>query len=92
MSNEHPHRHCPFCVLKAEYAYRGYWLYLPLFVDTAAGFGVGAVQPFARIPSLQSVVPAFGRRLASVAATLFVLVAAVAPAMILDSQMILVAQ
>jgi len=51
---EHPHHHCPFCVLKTEYAYQGYWLYLPLFVATAAGLGVGAVQPIARIPSLQS--------------------------------------
>ena len=34
---EHPHHHCPFCVLKAEYRYQGYWLYVPLFVATAAG-------------------------------------------------------
>ena len=24
---EHPHHHCPFCVLKPEYEYQGYWLY-----------------------------------------------------------------
>src|SRR5574344_2708920 len=27
---EHPHHHCPFCILKPEYDYRGYALYLPL--------------------------------------------------------------
>ena len=39
---EHPHHHCPFCMLKPEYDYQGYWLYLPLFAATAAGLGVGA--------------------------------------------------
>ncbi len=87
---EHPHHHCPFCLLKPEYSYQGYWLYLPLFLATAAGLGVGAVQPFARIPSLESVVPAVGRRLATVAAAMFVLVAAVASLMILKSRLILI--
>ena len=22
---EHPHHHCPFCILKPEYGYQGYW-------------------------------------------------------------------
>ncbi|HBQ37249.1 MAG TPA: hypothetical protein DD729_10535, partial [Rhodobacteraceae bacterium] len=35
-----PHHHCPFCVIKPEYGYIGYWLYLPLF--TATGFGIAA--------------------------------------------------
>jgi hypothetical protein len=48
---EHPHHHCPFCILKPEYGYQGYWLYLPLFVGSAAGLAAGAVQPFARIDS-----------------------------------------
>ena len=33
---EHPNHHCPFCILKPEYGYQGYLLYLPLFVATAA--------------------------------------------------------
>jgi len=37
---EQPHHHCPFCVIKPEYGYIGYWLYLPLF--TATGFGIAA--------------------------------------------------
>jgi hypothetical protein len=51
---EHPHHHCPFCILKPEYDYQGYWLYIPLFIATAAGLGAGAMQPFARSPSLAS--------------------------------------
>ncbi len=38
---EHPHHHCPFCLLKAEYGYQGYWLYIPLFVATACRPGSG---------------------------------------------------
>ena len=40
---EHPNHHCPFCILKPEYGYQGYWLYVPLFAATAAGLAAGAV-------------------------------------------------
>ncbi len=86
---EHPHHHCPFCILKPEYDYRGYWLYLPLFAATAAGLAAGAVQPFARIASLREIVPAFSRRMALVAAWGFFLVAAIASLMIWQSRLIL---
>jgi hypothetical protein len=86
---EHPHHHCPFCLLKPEYGYRGYWLYLPLFSATAAGLGVGAVQPFARIASLAFVVPELSRRLSRLAAAGFVTFAVVATAMILHSNLLL---
>ncbi len=86
---EHPHHHCPFCVLKPEYDYRGYWLYVPLFAATAASLGVGAVQPFARVPSLRAIVPQAARRLAMVAALLFALFAAVSTFLILNSNLIL---
>ena len=33
---EHPHHHCPFCILKPEYDYQGYLLYVPLFAAAAA--------------------------------------------------------
>ena len=86
---EHPHHHCPFCLLKPEYGYRGYWLYLPLFAATAAGLGVGAVQPFARIASLAPVVPELARRLSRFAAAGFGTFTIVATAMILRSNLIL---
>jgi hypothetical protein len=86
---EHPHHHCPFCLLKPEYDYQGYWLYLPLFAATAAGLSVGAMQPFARVPSLVSVVPRISRRLAWIAALGFALFAAVATFMVAHSNLIL---
>jgi hypothetical protein len=86
---EHPHHHCPFCILKPEYNYQGYWLYLPLFTATAAGLGVGAVQPFARVASLVAIVPEIARRLSWIAALGFALFAAVATFMIANSNLIL---
>lgn len=86
---EHPNHHCPFCILKPEYGYQGYWLYLPLFGATAAGLAAGAVQPFAGIPSLRDIVPGFSRRLAAVAANGYALTALVATAMIWQSRLIL---
>ncbi|MFZ2161402.1 MAG: hypothetical protein WAW02_04210 [Sideroxyarcus sp.] len=86
---EHPHHHCPFCLLKPEYDYQGYWLYLPLFAATAAGLGVGAIQPFARVSSLAVIVPQMSRRLAWIAALGFVLFTAVATFMVANSNLIL---
>ena len=86
---EHPNHHCPFCILKPEYGYQGYLLYLPLFVATAAGLAVGAVQPFAGRERLRGIVPAFSRHLAAVAANGFALTAAIATAMIWQSRLIL---
>ena len=86
---EHPHHHCPFCLLKPEYDYQGYWLYLPLFSATASGLGVGALQPFARIPSLAAIVPQLARRLSWITALGFALFTAVATFMIWNSNLIL---
>ncbi len=86
---EHPHHHCPFCLLKPEYDYQGYWLYLPLFAATAAGLAVGAIQPFARVPSLVSIVPHMSRRLAWIAVLGFAFFTAVATFMVADSNLIL---
>ncbi len=41
---EHPHHHCPFCLLKREYGYFGFLLYAPLFVGTACGMASGALS------------------------------------------------
>ena len=86
---EHPHHHCPFCILKPEYNYQGYWMYVPLFAATAAGLGVGALQPFARIASLAAIVPGISRRLAWIGAAGFAAFAAVATFMIWRSNLIL---
>lgn len=86
---EHPHHHCPFCLLKPEYDYQGYWLYVPLFAATAAGLGVGAVQPFARVASLTDIVPEIAQRLSWIAAVGFAIFAVVATLMIVNSNLIL---
>ncbi|MFN3885029.1 MAG: hypothetical protein ACK4Q4_09765 [Rhodocyclaceae bacterium] len=65
---EHPHHHCPFCLLKPEYDYQGYALYIPLFAATAAGLAVGVLRLFSRRPSLARLIPDLTGRLAGVAA------------------------
>ena len=87
---EHPHHHCPFCILKAEYHYQGYWLYVPLFAATAAGLGSGAVQRFSRVASLQEIAPRVSARLSAVAAGGFALFAAVACVLMLKSNLVLI--
>jgi hypothetical protein len=80
---EHPHHHCPFCILKAGYDYIGYALYLPLFAATALGLGVGVVSPWRDIPSLRVAVAADARRFTMTALLLlaiFYLVASLAVA------------
>ena len=86
---EHPHHHCPFCLLKPEYDFQGYWLYLPLFAATAASIGSGAVQPFARVASLREIVPAVSARLAAIAAGGFALFALIATFMVSHSDLVL---
>ncbi|WP_306607837.1 hypothetical protein [Azonexus sp.] len=87
---EHPHHHCPFCILKPEYDYRGYALYLPLFAATAAGLGAGAIQPFARVASLREVIPRVSARLAALTAAGFLLFTAIATWFVLASNLILI--
>ena len=87
---EHPHHHCPFCILKPEYDYQGYWLYVPLFAATAAGLGAGAVQPFRNIASLREVIPQVSARLAVVAAAGFLIFAVIATVFVARSNLILI--
>jgi len=68
---EHPHHHCPFCVLQGEYHFQGYLLYIPLFAATALGLGVGVIQPFKQVASLREVAPVMARRLGLAALALF---------------------
>ena len=86
---EHPHHHCPFCLLKPEYDWQGYWLYLPLFLATACSLGAGAIQPFRRRPSLGAIVPAVSARLAAVAAFGFLAFALVATVLVSRSNLVL---
>ena len=68
---EHPHHHCPFCVLKAGHYFAGYWLYIPLFLATALGLSAGLLGRCRRIPSLSSAVERELPRLTWLALLLF---------------------
>ena len=59
---EHPHHHCPFCILKPGHDFMGYYLYIPLFVATALALGVGLIAPWRNIPSLAEIVVSDTRR------------------------------
>jgi hypothetical protein len=50
---EHPHHHCPFCILKEGHDYLGYLLYIPLFCATALALGGGVTAPWHSIASLK---------------------------------------
>jgi hypothetical protein len=58
-------------------------------VSTAAGLGAGILQPFAKVGSLQRLIPQASSRLAAIAAIGFALFAAVATGMVLKSNLIL---
>lgn len=87
---EHPNHHCPFCILKPDYEYRGYGLYIPLFAAAAAGMSAGVLRLFARRPSLAQVVPPLTARLAAAAAIGYVAFALIASLMIWQSKLILI--
>jgi hypothetical protein len=86
---EHPHHHCPFCLLKAGYDYVGYALYPPLFAATAAGLSAGVIAAFHRIPSLREIIPGEVRRLTWLALAGFGLFYALATGLIWRSRLIL---
>jgi hypothetical protein len=48
---EHPHHHCPFCLLKAEFGYIGYPLYGTLFAATGYALAAALQQAHATIPA-----------------------------------------
>jgi len=87
---ESPHHHCPFCLLKSGYDYVGYGLYLPLFIATAFGLGVGTITPFARIASLREVIRGDAQRFAVLALAGFSVFYAFASYLILRSPLILI--
>lgn len=84
---EHPHHHCPFCILKSGHDYIGYWLYLPLFGATALALGVGALAPWRHLPSLSAAVAGDTRRYAALALGGYLLFYAVATFAIVRSNL-----
>lgn len=86
---EHPHHHCPFCILKPEYDYLGYALYVPLFAATATGLASGLLRVFSRRPSLAAIIPPLTARLSTFAAAAFALVLLLATLFVWQSRLVL---
>ncbi len=86
---EHPHHHCPFCMLQEEYGFVGYGLYIPLFLATALALGHGVTRLFARTPSMTAIVDEAGRRLDGTATALFAIFLAAVSWLIATSNLML---
>lgn len=86
---EHPHHHCPFCLLKGEFHYVGYPLYGLLFTATALGLAVGVIHPYAAIPSLATIVPQARRRLTLISLLGFAAFGLLATALVTTSRLVL---
>ncbi|AGA32194.1 membrane protein, putative [Thioalkalivibrio nitratireducens DSM 14787] len=86
---EHPLHHCPFCLLKREYGYVGYALYLPLFGATALGLGLGLAAALARRDGVQQVLAQGAPRLVVTAGAGFALFAALTAWLSWQSNLIL---
>ena len=84
---ELPTHHCPFCLLKPEYHYVGYPLYLTLFGGTVTGMGTGALSPFRKVASLEEILPLVQRRLALVSIVCYTVFTAVIAETIVSSNL-----
>jgi hypothetical protein len=84
---EHPHHHCPFCILKSGHDFIGYYLYIPLFTATALSLGVGTILPWRRMESLTAVIDRTGRQLVIIAASCLVLFYAIATFVVVNSNL-----
>lgn len=68
---EHPHHHCPFCILKSGHGYAGYLLYIPLFAATALAIASGTMTWWASRDSLSTAVQHDAPKLAWLSVGLF---------------------
>jgi len=87
---EHPHHHCPFCLLKGGHDFVGYGLYPPLLAATALAWGVGVMRIWRSRPSLRPVIALKVPRLAGLALALFGCFYAMATWLILRSNLKLI--
>jgi hypothetical protein len=69
--------HCPFCLLKPEYGYQGYLLYVPLFIAAAGSVSLLSTESVAGVHGLESALPAMRRWWAWMAAVGYLSVAVV---------------
>jgi hypothetical protein len=86
---EHPHHHCPFCILKAGHDYLGYLLYIPLFCATALALGGGIIAPGRSILSLQAATARLTPMLAWSSLILFFIFYLISTWVVLDSNLVM---
>ena len=86
---EHPHHHCPFCILKSGHGHVGYALYIPLFLGTAMALASGAMGLWRSLPSLSETVEREVSRLTGFSMILYLLFLLVATAGILRSSLVM---
>jgi len=84
---EHPHHHCPFCILKSGHDYAGYTLYIPLFIATSIALASGSISLWKKVPSLNSAVDIYAPRLAYISILLFILFYTIATYWVLQSNL-----
>ncbi|MCP3662559.1 MAG: hypothetical protein GY696_08710 [Gammaproteobacteria bacterium] len=84
---EHPHHHCPFCILKSGHDYAGYTLYIPLFLATSFALAASAISLWKKIPSLTTSVDFYAPRLTYTALALFALFYLVSTLAVLQSSL-----
>lgn len=87
---ENPNHHCPFCLLKREYGYFGFALYIPLFFGAAAGLAGGVLRALPTPPSLADAAPAMRARLTMGSIAGFALFMALAAIAIRRSALVLI--
>jgi hypothetical protein len=86
---EHPHHHCPFCILKEGHDFVGYLLYIPLFSATALALGSGITAPWRSIPSLKEATARLTPLLAWSSLTLFLIFYLLSAWIVLDSNLVM---
>jgi len=84
---EHPHHHCPFCLLKSGHDFAGYFLYVPLFLATALALATGILSPFKNIPSLKDAIEQDVSRLSGFAVLAFIIFYALATFYVVNSNL-----
>ncbi len=68
---EAPTHHCPFCIMKPQYGFIGYVLYLPLFSASAMSLGLAILSLWPLPESMKNTLPLIIRRLGGLSTILF---------------------
>lgn len=87
---ENPNHHCPFCLLKAEYYYIGYCLYLPLLIASITGMAVGLVYSLKGVQGLELIVPKVCNKLVLISVCGWAIFLIFASGIIWNSRLILI--